>query len=68
MQSNVGPAERIARGVSGLGLLAVGLFAGRLAWWGFALDLAGGLLLLSAATGFCHVYEVLGRSRPVKRG
>jgi len=68
MQTNVGKTERIVRGVLGLILLAVGLFMGRLTWWGVALDIASGLLLLSATTGFCHVRKVLGRSCPLKRG
>ncbi len=67
MQTNVGKAERIVRGVLGLILLPVGLFVGRLTWWGVALDVAAGLLLLSATTGFCHVYKVLGRSCPRER-
>jgi hypothetical protein len=33
----------------------------------FLLDVAAGLLLLSATTGFCHVRKVLGRECSVKR-
>lgn len=68
MENNVGKPERIVRGVLGLILLAVGLFVGRLTWWGVALDVAAGLLLLSATTGFCHVRMVFGRSCPRERG
>lgn len=68
MQTNVGKTERIVRGFLGLTLLAVGLFVARLTWWGVALDVASGLLLLSATTGFCHVRKVLGRSCPRERG
>jgi len=68
MENNVGKPERIMRGVIGVALLAVGFLVGRLTWWGLALDVVAGLLLLSATTGFCHVRTVLGRSRPRERG
>jgi hypothetical protein len=67
MQNNVGVTERIVRGFLGMILLVVGLFVGRLTWWGAALDVAAGLLLLSAATGFCHVRKVLSRPRSDNR-
>ena len=67
VQPNVGQTERIARGILGVALLAVGLFLGGLTWWGIALDVVAGLLLLSATTGFCHVRKVFGRECSVKR-
>ena len=60
METNQNPRERIIRGVVGGALLGVGLSAGRRAWWGVFLDLCGAMLVLSATTGFCHVYKTLG--------
>lgn len=56
----MGGAERAVRWVAGAGILATGLLVGRLSWWGILLDAVGALLLLSAATAFCHVKEKLG--------
>lgn len=60
MEVNVGSTERIVRGVLGVALLGAGVSVGRRAWWGILLDVVGALLLLSAATGFCHVKKKLG--------
>lgn len=60
MERNMGSVERAVRWVAGAGTLATGLLAGRLSWWGILLDAVGALLLLSAATAFCHVKKTLG--------
>jgi uncharacterized membrane protein len=60
MDVNLNASDRVVRGVIGAGLLAVGLLAGRRSWWGAAMDLTGAVLLLSATTGFCHIYKTLG--------
>lgn len=60
MEVNVGSTERIVRGILGVVLLGAGLAFGRLTWWGILLDVVGALLLLSAATSFCHVKKKLG--------
>lgn len=60
---NLDLTERVVRGVLGLACVAVGLSAGRRAWWGILLDALGTLALFSAATGFCHVRKVIGDLR-----
>jgi hypothetical protein len=60
MERNLGPDDRVVRGITGGALLGVGLLAGRRHWWGIVADLVGALLLLSAYTGFCHVRKTLG--------
>jgi len=59
---NVGSVDRAVRVVLGLALLsAFFLLAGPLRWLG----LAGGVLLLTAASGLCPLYSVLGiNTRP----
>ena len=59
-ERNLGPNDRVVRGVIGGALLGTGLLAGRGRWWGIAVDLVGTLLVLSACTGFCHVRKALG--------
>jgi uncharacterized membrane protein len=71
---NVGEAERLACGVAGAALVAVGLRRG--GWGGTAIALLGGALGYRAVTGHCEAYEALnistaGKSRtyrPVHRG
>jgi hypothetical protein len=60
MTPNLGHPDRVVRAVLGAAALGGGLVGGGLSLWGLALDAAGALLLLSAATGFCHVYKTLG--------
>jgi hypothetical protein len=72
MEPNLRLRERIIRAVVGAALLGVGLFLGRLAWWGIAIDFVGSLLLFSSLMGFCHVKKVVndlieaGRERPAQ--
>jgi uncharacterized membrane protein len=57
VERNLGTVDRVVRGSVGTVSIAVGglLVRGLV---GVALCLLGALLVLSAATGFCHVYEV----------
>ena len=60
MECNESHADRRVRAVVGVGLLALAVAVRR--WLGVFLALVAGLLLLSAWTGSCHVYKVLGLS------
>ena len=62
MEPNLGTPDRITRGVLGVVLLCTGLSIGRRSWWAIVFDGLGALLLISAATGFCHVYKTFGVS------
>lgn len=55
MTCNIHPIERVARGIVGLGLLAI-VFVGPKTLWG----LIGLAPLLSAVTGYCAPYQWLG--------
>ena len=56
MNANVGKLDRVLRVLLGLGLIAFGLLAtGPWRWLG----LAGPVLLLTAAAGFCPAYWLL---------
>ncbi|MDP6776859.1 MAG: DUF2892 domain-containing protein [Candidatus Latescibacteria bacterium] len=56
MVRNVGSADRVARIVVGLGIIAAGLYLG--SWWG-----AVGLIpLITAAVGWCPAYCPFGIS------
>lgn len=68
MKMNLGRPERVVRGILGLACVAISLSAGRRAWWGILLDAVGALLVLSAATGFCHVRKVIGDLRAAPKG
>ena len=67
MKVNVGPAERIVRGVLGVVLLGVGLSVGRRAWWGVLLDLLGAVMLFSATIGFCHIRKAFSDFSAAKK-
>jgi len=60
LKCNESPVDRVIRAVVGTVLVVVGLASGGWAWWGILLDIFGALLLLSAVTGFCHVYKTFG--------
>ncbi len=57
MQQNVGNIEKIARVVIGLGLLSlIFILEGNMRWVG----LAGIILIVTAAIGWCPISSVLG--------
>ena len=57
MQQNVGNIEKVARAVLGLGLLSlIFLLEGNIRWVG----LAGIILIVTAAIGWCPISSVLG--------
>jgi hypothetical protein len=60
VKKNVGPDERVARAILGTLAIGLGLTVGRRTWWGIVLDALGALTVLSATTGFCHVYKTFG--------
>jgi len=62
MKQNVGGADRIIRGVAGVGLLGWALATGQ-AWW---IAVIGGVLLFTAAVGWCPPYALLGFSTSKK--
>ncbi|MBC7222759.1 MAG: DUF2892 domain-containing protein [Anaerolineae bacterium] len=65
MEANEGTVDRIVRLVVGVVLLWAGLWPlGGLggAAWGIVLALIGLVLLVTAATGFCLIYRILGIS------
>lgn len=63
MERNLGGIEQVVRALAGVAAIGVGLVLGGLAWWAMVLYVVGALLLLSAATGFCHVKKKLGIGR-----
>ncbi len=56
MKKNVGGADRVARSVAGLGIIAAGLYFQ--SWWGAI----GIIPLLTSATGWCPAYLPFGIS------
>lgn len=60
MKPNEGPLDRIIRAVIGIALLAVSFaLAAPLKWVLLAI---GAVALITAATGFCGLYKLLGIS------
>lgn len=58
MTKNVGSVDRVLRFLVGLGLLAVGLWStGSLR---IVALIAGGVLIFTAASGFCLIYRLFG--------
>ena len=66
MKCNESPIDRFIRAVIGLTFLGMGLFVMR-GWLRVIVGLAGVVALISAATGFCHVYKVLGDFSTAKK-
>lgn len=65
METNEGTVDRIIRLVLGVVLVWAGLWPlGGLggAAWGIVLAVIGLVLLVTAATGFCLIYRILGIS------
>ncbi len=61
MKPNVGSIDRIIRVVAGLALVAAGVVLKL--WW---LDALGGVLLVTAAIGWCPLYLPFGLSTKPK--
>ena len=55
MKTNESPLDRVVRAVLGVILLGVGIFVVR-GTIGIVLDVLGGILLFTAATGMCLLY------------
>ncbi len=65
MTKNEGTVDRIVRGVAGVVGIGVAVALGG-AWW--ILGAVGAVLLVTAVTGFCGLYTLLGVSTcPVKQ-
>lgn len=60
MTANEGTTDRIIRGVLGVAAAAGGLVLGTSSALGIALLVVAGVLLVTAAAGFCPLYRVLG--------
>ncbi len=56
MEKNIGTADRVARIIIGLILLALGYMYG--SWWG----IIGLIPLLTGLIGWCALYKILGIS------
>jgi hypothetical protein len=56
IQCNVGKADRVVRAIAALAILGVGVYLGT--WWG----LLGFILLITAAIGWCPLYNLIGVS------
>jgi uncharacterized membrane protein len=61
MKVNEGPTDRIIRAVLGVALVLAGLLAVE-GTAGIVLVVLGGIVLVTAATGFCGLYALLGIS------
>ena len=66
MKSNESTTDRIVRAILGVVLLGLGLFVVE-GTAGIVLDVLGGVLLFTAATGFCLIYKVLGNFSTAKK-
>jgi len=55
MKVNESTLDRVARAAIGLMLLGAGIFAAK-GTFGIVLDVLGGILLFTAATGMCLLY------------
>ena len=62
MQTNVGSTDRIIRALVGIaaliGAVALGIGTGG----GISLLIVGGIMVVTAAVGFCPLYRVMGMS------
>jgi hypothetical protein len=62
MQTNESTIDRIIRAVLGVALIVGALALGIASVGGIILLVVGGVLAVTAATGFCPLYRVLGWS------
>ena len=62
MQTNESTIDRIIRAIVGVAALAGALAIGIGSVGGILLLVVGGVLVVTAATGFCPLYRVLGLS------
>lgn len=68
MKTNEGTVDRIIRAVVGIAMIAGALAVGIGSVGGIVLLVVGAVLAVTAATGFCPLYRVLGLSTcPVRK-
>ena len=60
MTANVGGPDKLIRIVSGIGLLALGLFHVATGGWAIAAYVAGAIVLATGVLGFCPAWAVFG--------
>ncbi len=60
MRVNLSSTERWVRGVAGLIAVFMGTVSAAAAPWATAAWVGGGALVLTAAAGYCPVYDLLG--------
>lgn len=60
IQQNENTTDRIVRAVMGVFLLVLGFFYFYDSVFGVVLVVVGGVLLVTAATGFCLLYKIFG--------
>jgi hypothetical protein len=60
MTCNVGGVERVIRICVGMGVLALGAFAGLSTTWTGVVYALGTILVVTGAVGFCPAWELLG--------
>lgn len=62
MRTNEGTTDRILRAAAGVVALVIALMAGLGSVGGILMLVVAAILLVTAATGFCPLYRVLGLS------
>ena len=62
MRTNEGTADRAIRVVLGIAAIVGAVLVGASSVLGIVLFVAAGILLVTAATGFCPLYRVVGIS------
>lgn len=63
MKANIRPAERVLRLIIGAAILSL-VFLGPQTAWGYV----GLIAIVTAASGFCPLYKVLGRGCACENG
>jgi len=61
MTQNVGEIDRLVRAVTGVILILAGYSVGE-GEWQIVLYVLGGILVITALTGFCLIYKLFGIS------
>ncbi len=61
MTQNEGEIDRLVRAVTGVILILAGYSVGE-GWWQIVLYVLGGILVITALTGFCLIYKLFGIS------